>query len=74
MGLFLLAYFFFNDAIITSQNNFPIYVQRVFGASDTTKSMLLIGILLTSVVGAFVSGLIADKIGLKRTLSIVLGS
>lgn len=74
MGLFLLAYFFFNDAIITAQNNFPIYVQRVFLASDKIKSMLLIGILLTSVVGAFCSGLVADKIGLKKTLSIVLGS
>ena len=74
MGLFLLAYFFFNDAIVTSQNNFPIYVERVFGASDGIKSMLLIGILLTSVVGAFCTGLVADKIGLKRTLSIVLGS
>jgi MFS-type transporter involved in bile tolerance (Atg22 family) len=74
MGLFLLAYFFFNDAIITSQNNFPIYVQRVFGVSDSIKSILLIGILLTSVLGAFLSGLVADKIGLKKTLSIVLGS
>jgi UMF1 family MFS transporter len=74
MKLFLLAYFFFNDAIITSQNNFPIYVQRVFSTSDSMKSMLLIGILMTSVLGAFLSGLVVDKIGLKKTLSIVLGS
>ncbi len=74
MKLFLLAYFFFNDAIITSQNNFPIYVQRVFSTSDSMKSMLLIGILMTSVLGAFLSGLVADKIGLKKTLSIILGS
>jgi UMF1 family MFS transporter len=74
MGLFLLSYFFFNDAIITVQNNYPIYMQRVFGVSDNIKAMLLIGILVTSAIGAFCSGWVADKIGLKKTLIIVLGS
>ncbi|KKT14921.1 MAG: MFS transporter family protein [Parcubacteria group bacterium GW2011_GWF2_44_8b] len=27
MGLFLLAFFFFNDAILTAANNFPIYLE-----------------------------------------------
>jgi UMF1 family MFS transporter len=74
MGLFLLSYFFFNDAIITSATNFPIYLQRVFAVSDNTKSMLLLSILATSVIGAFCSGWVADKMGLKKTLMIVLGS
>ncbi|MEK7194547.1 MAG: MFS transporter [Patescibacteria group bacterium] len=74
MGLFLLAYFFFNDAIITASNNFPIYLQNVFAVTDSTKSMLLVGILATSAVGAFCSGWVADKIGLKKSLMIVLGS
>ena len=74
MGLFLLAYFFFNDAVITASTNFPIYLQNVFAVSDSTKSMLLVGILATSAVGAFCSGWVADKIGLKKSLTIVLGS
>lgn len=74
MGLFLLAYFFFNDAIITVSNNFPIYLQNVFAVSDGTKSMLLVGILATSAVGAFCSGWVSDRIGLKKSLMIVLGS
>ena len=74
MGLFLLAFFFFNDAILTAANNFPIYLERVFDVSDSTKSMLLLGILATSAVGAFCSGLVADKVGLKKTLMVVLGS
>lgn len=74
MGMFLLAYFFFNDAILTASNNFPIYLQNVFAVSDSTKSMLLVGILATSAVGAFSSGWVADKIGLKKSLMIVLGS
>lgn len=74
MGLFLLSYFFFNDAIITASNNFPIYLQNVYSVTDATKSMLLVGILATSAIGAFCFGFVADKIGLKRTLMIVVGS
>ena len=72
--LFLLSFFFFNDAIITAQNNFSIYMQRVFGVSDSIKAMLLIGILATSAIGAFFTGWLADKIGLKKALMIILGS
>ncbi len=74
LGLFLLSYFFFNDAIITAANNFPIYLEKVFGVSDKVKSTLLLAILFTSAIGAFCSGWISDKIGLKRTLMMVLGS
>lgn len=74
MGLFLLSYFFFNDAIITAANNFPIYLEKIFAVSDSIKSMILLGILATSAIGAFCSGFIADRIGLKKTLLIVLGS
>jgi len=74
MKLFLIAYFFFNDAIITASNNFPIFLQNVFAVPDNTKSMILVGILATSVIGALCSGWVADKIGLKKTLTIVIGS
>ena len=74
MKLFLIAYFFFNDAIITASNNFPIFLQNVFSVPDNTKSMILVGILATSVIGALCSGWVADRIGLKKTLTIVIGS
>lgn len=73
VGLFLLAYFFFNDAITTASNNFPIYVDKLFGVSDDIKSYLLIGILITSAISAPISGWIADRIGLKKTLLGILG-
>ncbi|MFH0969268.1 MAG: MFS transporter [Patescibacteria group bacterium] len=72
VGRFFLAYFLFNDAIITSSNNFPIYLEKLFGVDDTTKSFLLLGILVTSAIGALLSGWIADKIGFKKTLLGVL--
>ncbi|MBI2121799.1 MAG: MFS transporter [Candidatus Sungbacteria bacterium] len=74
MGFFLLAYFFFSDAIITASGNFPIYVENVFAVSDSIKSLILVGILFTSIFGALFSGWVADKIGLKKALLIVLGS
>ena len=72
LGRFLIAYFFFNDAVLTAGNNFPIYMERVFGMSDSIKSMVLIGIMITSAIGAPLSGWIADKIGFKKTLVGVL--
>ena len=73
MRLFLLAYFFFNDAAITVSNNFPLYLQNVFGVDDKLKAILVIGVLATSVLGAVISGFITDKIGLKKSIQLVIG-
>ena len=73
MKLFLLAYFFFNDAIITVANNFPIYLENVFGVPDKTKTVLLGGALVTSILGAVFSGFIIDKIGLKKSIVFIIG-
>ncbi len=72
VGLFLLAYFLFNDAILTAANNFPIFLEQVWGVSDTTKTYILFGILITSAIGGTLSGFIADKFGHKRTLMFIL--
>ncbi|MEK7075345.1 MAG: MFS transporter [Patescibacteria group bacterium] len=68
LGRFFLAYFFFNDAIITASNNFAIYLERVFQVNDTTKSLVLVGIIFVGAIGAPISGWISDKYGWKRTL------
>src|SRR3989344_1882269 len=67
VGLFLLAYFLFNDAILTASNNFPIFIEQVWGVSDIVKTYILLGILVTSVIGGTLSGFIADKFGQERT-------
>ncbi len=72
LTFFLLAYFLFNDAILTASNNFPIFLEQVWQVSDTTKTYILLGILITSAIGGGVSGFIADKFGHKRTLMIIL--
>jgi len=68
-----LAYFFFNDAVTTASNNFPIFVNKLYGLGDDAQSYLLIAILVASAIGAPISGWIADRIGLKRALMWVLG-
>jgi len=72
VSLFILAYFLFNDAILTAANNFPIFIEQVWGVSDTIKTYILLGILVTSAIGGIVSGFIADKFGHKRTLMFIL--
>ncbi|MEK6840435.1 MAG: MFS transporter [Nanoarchaeota archaeon] len=69
---FLIAYFFFNDAILTAANNFPIFLEQVWHVSDTIKTYMLLGILITSAIGGTLSGLFADRFGHKRTLRFVL--
>ncbi len=72
IALFMLSYFFFNDAILTASNNFPIFLAQVWEVSDTVKTYILLGILMTSALGGLLSGIIADKFGHKRTLVFII--
>lgn len=72
VSFFLLAYFLFNDAILTAANNFPIFLEQVWHVSDTTKTYILLGILITSAIGGTLSGFLADRFGHKRTLTFIL--
>lgn len=72
VGLFLLSYFLFNDAILTAGNNFPIFLEQVWHVSDTIKTFILLGIVLMSAVGGILSGYVADRFGHKRTLVLIL--
>lgn len=69
---FFAAYFFFNDAILTAANNFSIFLEQVWQVSDTIKTYILLGILTTSAIGGFLSGLVADRVGHKKTLVFIL--
>lgn len=74
MGRYLLGYFFFNDALLTASTNFPIFMEQVFKVSDSVKAVLLLGILATSAIGALITGWISDKLGLKKSLIIILAT
>src|SRR3989344_3746189 len=59
----LIAFFLFNDALLTLSNNYSIVLERVFAVPDSTKSLLLMSILIMSAVGGVVAGWLADRIG-----------
>lgn len=68
----LIAFFLFNDALLTLSNNYSLILERVFATPDTTKSLLLMGILVMSAIGGVVFGWIADRLGALKTLKIIL--
>lgn len=68
----LLGYFLFSDAMLTFANNFPLYLETVHAATDTTKSLLTASILILAAVGAVVFGRIADKKGKLKVLRWIL--
>lgn len=68
----LVAFFFFNDALITVSNNYSIYLERVFHMPDSIKSILLAAVLGMSAIGAVIGGWIGDKIGALKTIKLVL--
>lgn len=72
VGLFLVAFFFFNDALLTTANNFPIYMQQLFGVNDTTKVFLMLGVLTTSAFGALAGGWLTDKVGPRKFFLVIL--
>ncbi len=70
--LLFVAYLLFSDALLTFSNNFPIFLEKVFGAPDDMKTYLTAGILTLSGVGSLVFGKISDKTGTRSALTLVL--
>jgi UMF1 family MFS transporter len=66
--LLLVGYFLFSDALLTFSNNFPLFLEMAYGASDAVKTYLTAGILTLSAVGSIIIGKISDKKGNKKTL------
>ncbi|WP_054950278.1 MFS transporter [Numidum massiliense] len=70
--LFLIAYFFYMDAVNTVVAFMSIYATRVIGFTAGELTLFLIGSTSFAIVGSFVLGLVSDWIGSKKALYIVL--
>ena len=66
--LFLIAYFFYSDALLTFSSNYPLFLEKVHAIWDTQKSILTAVILLFASLSAFFTGWWADRVGLKKSL------
>jgi UMF1 family MFS transporter len=69
---FLLAFFLYNDAIITIIAFASIFASRVLKMTDTQVIYFFIITQSTAVGGAFFFGIVSDHIGPKKTISITL--
>ncbi len=72
LARFLLAYFFYNDAILTIIAFSSIYAQNTL--AFTTRELIVFFMLVqtTAIVGSVVFGFITDRIGPKRTIVFTL--
>lgn len=69
---FLIAYWLFIDAILTIQDNFPLYLEIVLKIPDTQKVFLGALLLIMAAIGALVIGRMGDKIGHEKSLKYII--
>jgi MFS transporter, UMF1 family len=69
---FLIAFFLYNDAIITIIAFASIFAANILKMSDDEIILFFVIVQSTAVLGSFVFGIISDHIGPKKTISITL--
>jgi len=65
---FIIAFLIYNDGILMALNFASIIGAVMFGMEQTELIIFMIIVQVTSVIGAFVAGLVGKKIGFKQTL------
>ncbi len=69
---FLIAFFLYNDAIITIIAFASIFASNILHMEDFELIIFFIIIQSTAVLGSFIFGIVSDHIGPKRTITITL--
>jgi UMF1 family MFS transporter len=69
---FLIANYFFVDAISTLIIFMAVYAGKVMGMPDSEKVTLFIVSTISAVIGSFASGRLSDYIGYHKTLKLVV--
>lgn len=72
LARFLLAFFFYNDAILTVIAFSSIYAQNTLGFTTTELIGFFMTVQTTAIVGSVVFGFVTDRIGPKRTIVMTL--
>lgn len=72
VALFLLGFFFMNDALVTVFSFAPIYVRSTLGMSFGEVTMLLFLVQLLAFPSAAVIGSFSDRIGRKKILLVTV--
>ncbi len=69
---FLIAFFIYNDGILTVIAFAAIFAEHVLGMSDSAIILFFAIVQSSAIAGSLVFGVVTDKIGPKRTISITL--
>ncbi|MEE9904691.1 MFS transporter [Chlorobium sp.] len=72
LAKFLLAYFFYNDAILTIIAFSSIYAQNTLGFGTGELIIFFMLVQTTALVGSILFGFVTDRIGPKRTIVVTL--
>ena len=72
LARFLLAFFFYNDAILTVIAFASIYAQNTLGFTATELIKFFITVQTTAILGSIVFGFVTDRIGPKRAIVLTL--
>ena len=72
LSRFLLAFFFYNDAILTIIAFASIYAQNTLGFTTSELVVFFITVQTTAIIGSIVFGIVTDRIGPKRTIVLTL--
>lgn len=67
-AVFLVAFVFVSDALLTTQLYFAIYLDQVFKISDNQKFLALALLEIVAIPSAYLLGRLSDKFGIKRLL------
>jgi UMF1 family MFS transporter len=74
LGRFLVGRFFYSDAVNTVIVVMSVVTTEALGVSDAAANGILLGLTIVAIAMSLVWGWLADRIGPKRTLLIVLAS
>ena len=69
---FLIAFFLYNDGILTVIAFAAIFAEHILHMSDTDIIVFFAVVQTSAILGSVVFGVLTDKIGPKRTISITL--
>lgn len=69
---FLIAFFIYNDGILTVIAFAAIFAEHILGMSDFSIILFFAIVQTSAVLGSVVFGVVTDKIGPKKTISITL--
>ena len=72
LARFLLAFFFYNDAILTVIAFASIYAQNTLGFTTGELIVFFMFIQTTAILGSVIFGIVTDRIGPKRTIVLTL--